>query len=286
MRVRVAFRWLRPALAAIVAVAAACGPRTGRVPESGAARRVVSLAPAFTEILFAVGAGDRVVGRTAWCDYPPAALEVPSVGDGMAPNVEAILARDPDLVVLYESSANTAAADRLADLGIRTIALPMDRLADVAGAARVLGAATGVGDRADARATAFLAALDSAQTVPTPDPRPRVLLLAWDAPPIVIGGGSFQNELVRLAGGENVFADLPQPSAQVTIETIAARKPDLVLLLDAGEASWAARPEWQVVDAVRERRFASVSGTQFARPTFRALEAVRALETALAAVRP
>lgn len=284
MRVRVAFPF-RPAVAAAAAVAAlACAPRADRAAAAAAAR-VVSLAPAFTEVLFAIGAGDRLVGRTAWCDYPPAARHVPSVGDGIAPNVEAILARRPDLVVLYASAANTAAAERLTGLGIRTLTLPMDRLAHVAEAARALGRATGRADTAAALAAAFTAAVDSARAAAPPADRPRVLLLAWDAPPIVIGGGSFQDELVRLAGGENVFADLPQASAQVTIETIAARNPDLVVLLDAGEASWAARPEWQVVRAVRARRFAAVRGTEFARPGFRALAAARALRAALDSVR-
>src|SRR6266540_105393 len=67
------------------------------------ARRIVSLLPSFTEILFAIGAGDRVVGRTKWCDYPPAALAVPSVGEGLPPNIEAVAARHPDLVVLYNA---------------------------------------------------------------------------------------------------------------------------------------------------------------------------------------
>jgi ABC-type Fe3+-hydroxamate transport system substrate-binding protein len=185
---------------------------------------------------------------------------------------------------VYASAANIAAAERLTDLGIRTLTLPMDRLAHVAQAARALGDVTGLADTAAAMAAAFTAAVDSARRVVPPDAPPRVLLLAWDAPPIVIGGGSFQNELVTLAGGENVFGDLTQPSAQVAIETIAAREPDLVVLLDAGDAAWAARPEWQVVRAVHERRFAAVQGTEFARPTFRALDAARRLRVALDAV--
>jgi ABC-type Fe3+-hydroxamate transport system substrate-binding protein len=112
----------------------------------------------------------------------------------------------------------------------------------------------------------------------------RLLLLAWDQPPVVIGGGSFQHELVTLAGGENVFGDVVQPSAQVTIETIAARDPDLVLLLDPQAApSWADRPEWRAVRAVRERRFVRVTGSAFSRPTLRALEAARALRAQLEA---
>src|SRR2546430_16017433 len=83
-----------------------------RVALAAPARRVVSLLPSFTELLFAIGAGDRLVGRTTWCDYPPAAVRVPSVGDGMPPNVEAVAARHPDLVVLYRSGPNVTAAQQ------------------------------------------------------------------------------------------------------------------------------------------------------------------------------
>ena len=81
------------------------------------ARRIVSLVPATTELLFAIGAGDAVVGRTQWCDYPEAALAVPSVGDGIGPNLELVVGRRPDLVLLY-ASADRGAAEQLARLGI------------------------------------------------------------------------------------------------------------------------------------------------------------------------
>src|SRR3989454_6235721 len=99
-----------------------------RVTLAAPARRVVSLLPSFTEILFAIGAGDRLVGRTTWCDYPPQALAVPSVGDGMPPSVEAVAARHPDLVVLYRSGPNVAAAEQLERLGIRTGPFGLNRL--------------------------------------------------------------------------------------------------------------------------------------------------------------
>jgi ABC-type Fe3+-hydroxamate transport system substrate-binding protein len=247
------------------------------------ATRVVSLSPAFTELLFAIGAGDVVVGRTDWCDFPPAARSVPSVGDGIAPNVEAILARRPDAVLVYASGANTAATAQLRAANIAVITLPMDVLDDVPAAARRLGQLTGRPTRADSLARTFAAALDSARAVAADGPVPRVMLLAWDQPPIVIGAGSFQHELVTLAGATNVFEDLPQPSGQVAIETIAARDPDAVLLLDAEAVpTWAARPEWRVVRAVREGLFLPVQGSEFARPSFRALDAVRMLRAAFA----
>lgn len=276
----------RAATAAILAAAAAgCAP-AGRVADRPA-RRVVSLAPSITELLFAIGAGDRVVGRTTWCDYPPEALAIESVGDGLHPNVEAIVARRPDLVLFYTSSSNAAAVERLRALGVATDTIRMDRLADVVTGARRFGRLTGTARRADSLAAAFAAALDSARAVPVPGPRARVVLLAWDAPPVVIGGGGFQHELVTLAGADNVFGDLARASGQVSIETIAARDPDLVVLLGetAPEPAWAARPEWRVVRAVREGRFVRLTGSEFARPTFRALGAVRDLRAAIGEAR-
>src|SRR5256885_264952 len=99
-----------------------------RVTLAAPARRVVSLLPSFTEMLFAIGAGDRLVGRTTWCDYPPQALAVPSVGDGMPPSVEAVAARHPDLVVLYRSGPNVAAAEQLERLRLRTVLFALNPL--------------------------------------------------------------------------------------------------------------------------------------------------------------
>lgn len=270
------------ALAACAAVAACGSSREAGRPASVPAARVVSLAPAFTELAFAIGAGDRLVGRTTWCDYPPAALAVPSVGDGIDPNLEAILARRPDAVLIYASPANEAKAARLEAMGVTVLTLAMDRLDDVPAAARRIGRLTGTEERADALASAFEAAVDSARDAADDTLPLRVAILAWDQPPIVIGAGSFQHELVTLAGAANVFADLPRPSGQVAIETIARRDPDALVLLDGtNDPAWASRPEWQVLAAVRDRRFVSVRGSEFARPGFRALAAVRALRAAL-----
>src|SRR5256886_10644322 len=117
-----------------VLVFAGCRP-SGR-PAVGPPQRVVSLLPSFTEILFAIGAGGRLVGRTTWCDYPPAALAVPSVGDGMPPNVEAVAARGPDLVVVYRSGPNVTAAQQLERLGVQTVLFDLNRLGELGPVAR------------------------------------------------------------------------------------------------------------------------------------------------------
>ena len=280
-------------LVALTATACARGERTSAAPPGPAvsddagrrvtlpapARRIVSLLPSFTEILFAIGAGDRLVGRTAWCDYPPAARAVPSVGDGIPPNVEAVAARRPDLVVLYRSGPNATAAQQLERLGIRTVLLDLNRLEELAPAARRLGVLT---DRR-AAADSLARAMDSLASEPPVPSTQSLAFVVWDNPPIVIGAGSYLDRLAGLAGARNVFHDIAAPSAQVSIETIAARNPDFIAVLSdtAAPPRYAGRPEWRVVPAVRRGRFLFLSGGLFGRPGPRAAEAVRELRRRL-----
>ncbi len=284
-----------------LAAALACRPADRSPPVSGLsgtddvgrtialaqpARRIVSLSPAVTELVFALGVGDRVVGRTTWCDYPPAARAVPSVGDGLTPNVEAIAARRPDLVVLYRSQLDETAAAQLTRLGLAAVVLRQDRLEDVARAARLLGRLTG-------RAAAGDLLADSVTRVlarPATPLRVRVAFVVWDSPPIVIGGGSYLDQLATLAGGEHVFHDIGAASATVALETIATRDPDVIVVLrdSAGPEppSFARRAEWRVIRAVREGRFVYLTGSLFGRPGPRAAAAAAHFRRLLEALPP
>lgn len=247
------------------------------------ARRIVSLAPSITELLFALGAGGHVVGRTTWCRYPPAALTVPVVGDGLNPDVEVVAAQRPDLVLLYRSSLTDVAATQLQAMGIPAVILRHDRLEDVSRTARLLGALTGTAAAGDSIARR-LDSLLAAGPTPGERPRPRVAFVVWDAPPIVIGGGSYLNQLTILAGGKNVFGDVAAASATVSLETIAARDPDWIAIIGdqaARPPAWAGRPEWQAVRAVRDGRFLYLPPTLFGQPSARAPLAVAALRRRL-----
>lgn len=249
------------------------------------ATRVVSLLPAFTELVFALGAGGTAVGRTTWCDWPPEAAMVPSVGDGLAPNVEAIVARRPDLVVMYRSGANGEAVARLRGLGIPVVQFRADGLGDLARAARAVGTLLGRPEAGEAYAAALADSLDSAR-VPTRREPLRALILVGDQPPIAIGPASYLSELLALAGGTNAFADLDGASAPVSLEAIAARDPDVVLVL--GETAPAAfrRPEWRAVRAIREGRVLPLAGSEWDRPGLRSSGAVRELGARLAELAP
>ena len=246
------------------------------------ARRIVSLLPSFTEILFAIGAGDRLVGRTTWCDYPPAVLDVPSVGDGMPPNVETVAARRPDLVVLYNSGPNVTAAKQLERIGIRTVLLDLNRLEDLGPATRMLGRLTGRQEQAESLASAMESLLH--QPPPTSTPSTTLAFVVWDNPPIIIGHGSYLDQLATQAGARNVFGDVAAPSAQVSLETIVARDPQWIAVLadSAAPPAFAKRREWRAVRAVRENHFLLLPGSLFGRPGPRSGQAIAQLRAMLA----
>jgi ABC-type Fe3+-hydroxamate transport system substrate-binding protein len=290
----------RTRLAALLAsiVLAACG---ARVPSTGAlvavddagdtvrlvrpAARIVSLIPATTELLFALGAGQQVVGRTHYCDYPAEAARVTDLGEGINPSLEAIVARQPDLVILYQSVTNRPTAQRLRQLGIEVLELRTDSLSTVPRLSRLLGRLTGHGREADSVSVVFARELAAATVTPR-GPRPSVFNLVWEQPPMTVGRGSFLNEVMERAGARNAFDDLGPSAAPISIEAVAARNPDVVLTVRAGAGDTAMsafvfRPEWQAVPAVRERRLIRIAGSEFNRPSPRAPLAVRELAALL-----
>ena len=266
---------------AIVALAAACqaAPRDAHTSSvrddfgapvdtaSARATRIVSLNPATTELLFAIGAGSAVVGRSDWDQWPPAARAVPAVGPGLRPNVEAVLARRPDLVVLYGSEDNRAAAERLGAAGVRVLALKVDRIEHVTRALRLLGALTGRSAQGDSAARVLTAQLDTVRSSTVRLDRPRVFWHIWSQPLITIGSGSYLHELLTIAGGENVYADLPAVSPPVTLEDVVRRDPDVVLAGPANAAIIRGDARWQALRAVREGRIAVVDTNLVARPS-------------------
>jgi len=214
-------------------------------------RRIVSLNPTTTEVLFAIGAGSRLVGRSMYDAFPESALAVPNLGAALRPNVEAIIGAKPDLVMLYASQDNRAAAERLRQAGIATAALRIDSIAQFERDTRLIGRITGDSVRANAVVDSVRATLDRVRAATRSLARPTVFFHTWDRPLITIGGGSFLNELVDIAGGRNVYGDLPGPSGIVTVEDVVRRNPDYVFASPITANNLRADPRWQAVPAVR-----------------------------------
>ena len=219
------------------------------------AARVVSLNPAATEAIFTIGADSLLVGRSRWDEYPKAVSRIAALGDGIRPNIEAVLAARPTLVVLYATAENRAAAEALARAGVRTIALRVDHIAQFHRLLAVLGRALGAEANARIVSDSVQATLDRVRALTASRPRPRVVWPAWESPLLVIGGGSYIDELLTIAGAENVFHDMDAPSPPVSIEEIAKRDPDHVITGATRGAKLSANPSWQAIRAVREERF-------------------------------
>jgi iron complex transport system substrate-binding protein len=238
----------------------------------GPASRVVSLSPAATEILFAVGCGSRLVLRDSWSDQPREARAVPAIS-GFSPSVEALLAARPDLVLL--SAAPPDLARGLAAGGVPWLVLVP---ADLGGVARdMIAVGLACGRRASGqRAAALLERQVSAvRRRVAGRPRPRVFyeMDAGGGRPWTVGRASFGHALIEAAGGINVFADAQVPWLQVSTEAIVTRDPEVVLLADTdgiedpqGLEAVLARPGWGVLRAVRSRRVYALDGDLVSRP--------------------
>ncbi len=244
-------------------------------------QRIISLDPATTAMLFAMGAGQRVVGRTRWDTYPPAVLAVPDMGDGLRPNVEVVLAAKPDLILLYASSDDRDAARRFRAAGVTTLSVRIDRLADFRRALGVLGlvlhdsaAADRVRDSVDASLARVRAA--TAGLVPVP------VIWEMDAAPFrVIGGGSFLNELLVIAGGRNLYADLQEPAPQVSLEDVMRRDPDAILTTTQGEHALRADPRWRAWLSLPQHRVVVPDTALVGMPSVRMGEAAAQLAALL-----
>jgi ABC-type Fe3+-hydroxamate transport system substrate-binding protein len=236
-------------------------------------QRIVSLNPATTDLLFAVHAGPRVVGRSKWDLYPDSARLVASLGDALRPSVEAVLGARPDLVILYASEDNRPAYTRLRDAGVGVVALRIDRIEQFDRAARLLGRLTGNEGAGAQVADSVQKTLSRVRESTRGLPRPRVFWRIWDAPLITIGRGSFLSQLVDIAGARNVYEDIPAPSQQVTFEDVVRRDPEFVLVGPEGGEVVSRDPAWRAIRAVREGRVRIVDTTLVGRPSVRLGEA-------------
>lgn len=248
------------------------------------ARRVVTLTPSLTELVWALGAGERVIAVSDYCDYPEAAKLRPRVGSFLSPAIERILALQPDLVLL--DGVQAEAATMLTQAGARAVAVPMQDLAQVRAAFTTVGEQ--LGDR-QPQAAALLGDLDrqismvSARVSSLP---PRKTMFVVDRQIgslrglVAAGPGSYLDELLRLSGGKNVFSDMGPRYAKVAAEAIVERQPEVILdAIHTDPAGAAARKEdWSAlkdVAAVRAGRVHILANRMFVTPGPRLGQALR-----------
>jgi len=268
------------AVAAVLGIAAcdSAPPSRGGRPD-----RIVVLAPSLTEVVYGLGEGDRVVGVCAQCDYPEAAARVPRVGGYLTPSVEVILGVRPDLVLVVPSPGNREAVRTLERAGVRVLVTADRTLDDLWGAIAAIADALGVPDRGRAMTARIQGDLEAVRTQVARLPPRRVLLVVGHRPLIVAGGGTLQDELLRIAGGVNVMADAGSAFPQVPLELVVARAPDVIL--DAAMGTEAGGQELfaslTTVPAVRDGRIVPLAPDQLFRAGPRVGEAAALLAEAL-----
>lgn len=263
----------------------------GETPGPGTrqAARIVSLAPSVTEILFALGAGDQVVGVTDWCDYPPEAAQKPKVGGHIDFSIERVVGLSPDLV-FGAHGIPLEHLHRLRSLGFRVLAEnPADFNETMAQILRV-GSLVGRQEAARGIVAGMLRDIDAVTRRVEGRPRPRVMYGSWEAPVFVAGPDNFIDEAIRLAGGTNIAADAGTPwPVGYSIERIVGHDPEIIVRgyypatgVSMGEkarsiADLQADPVWGRITAVRTGRVYWIDENLLVRPGPRLTQGLKEL---------
>jgi iron complex transport system substrate-binding protein len=287
--------------AALAALLGACGQPAASTadarPRAAApARRIVSIVPAVTEMLFAMGAGPRVVAVSSYDNWPPEVRPLTRVGALLDPDIERILRLHPDLVVVYGTQSELRA--KLDRAGIATFPYLLGGLDNLMATIRQLGPRVGMTSEADQVADALQARFDVIRARVAGRPRPRTLLVFGHEPGTLraidaSGGVGFLNDIVTLAGGDNVFGAEKHESLRVGTESILDAAPEVIIDLHYGHplspkqidrerAAWKTLP---ALPAVRMGRVAMLVGDQFVVPGPRLADAAEAIADVIHPVR-
>ena len=204
------------------------------------AKRIITLAPHATELLYAAGAGDRLIGTVDYSDFPPAAKKIPRVGSYDRFDLEAISALKPDLIIAWETGNPAAQVDKLKALGLTVYVTQPNRMEDVAGQLERFGRLAGTEATADAAAAQFRQRLETLRRNNSGKPKIRVFYQIWITPLMTVGGPQIITSAIQLCGGENVFGHLTQMAPTVSVEAVLAADPEAIVATGMGDA----RPEW------------------------------------------
>lgn len=241
------------------------------------ARRIISLAPHVTELIYAVGAGAQLVGADSASDFPAAVANLPRIGDYSRVNFERVAGLNPDLAIGWTSGNRAADIDKLRQMGIPVLLTDAHRLTDVARLLRLIGSVTAHPAAGEAAARAFEADLGKLRAHHRSTPIRRVFYQVWDKPLMTVGGHHWISDAITLCGGRNVFADLNAASPVVSLEAVVARKPEMII---GGSDAPDMRPMWRRfsrLPAVQRNAIFRIDADALHRPSPRLLDGVRAL---------
>jgi iron complex transport system substrate-binding protein len=244
------------------------------------AQRIISLAPHISENLFAAGAGDRLVGAVDYSDFPEAANRVARVGGYSRPDLEAILALKPDLVLTWQSGNSAAVVAKLKALGLTVHQSQPDRLDDIPTNIETLGRMAGTEAIANTAASQFRQRLGTLRSRYAGRPRVSVFYQVWHQPLLTAGGTQIISDVITLCGGANIFAHLPEKAPAVSTEAVIAANPEAIVASGMGRDAPVGLERWRTwtrIQAVARNNLFFVPSDLMQRPTPRLLDGAEML---------
>lgn len=261
--------------------------RGKRITLAAPAQRIVALAPHLAELAFDAGAGRRLVGVARFSDFPPAARDIPRVGDAAQVDAERIVALKPDLILAWKSGNRPGDVGRLEGIGYPVYTSEPARLSDVPRLLRAIGALAGTSASAEKAAAEFEQQITVLRKRYASAGRVRVFYEIWRKPLLTVNGAHLISDVIALCGGENVFADLRPLTPNVTLEALIAAKPDVILGGTRPGGDEAYTREWraQAMEPLRTLPVFYVDPDLMQRPTPRILQGAEAICAHLEKVR-
>jgi len=255
---------------------------------NGPANRVISLAPNLTELMYAIGAGDRLVAVSDYSDFPPAAKKLPRIGNAVSMDIERIVALKPDLVLTWKTGTPNATQEYLRQLKLPVFELEFQRIGEIANGAEILGQLTGLGTRAKTVSTRFRHQLAELKATFKNRAPVTVFYQMWNQPLMTANGDHFISDLIRLCGGRNVFGDLRSLVSAIDIETVIARSPEAIVAASGRKQRqrWLEQwSNWKTIPAVKNNKIFFISPDLLSRPSTRILQGAEILCRDLQSVR-
>jgi iron complex transport system substrate-binding protein len=225
---------------------------------AGQPERIVSLAPNVTEMLYALGLGDKIVGVTNFCDHPAEARKKPKMGGMIDPSLEAVLSARPDIVIMTTDGNPEGFEERLNKRGIKTYVLYGRRLSELSRDIVLLGRALGVGDKAESLATEIKKSLNAIRSDAARSAKGKSVLFVISPEPLIVAGpGTLIDDAIKLLGWNNMASDSKTNYPKFSIEEVVRRSPDAIIIGMAANMDTHSRnllKRLQMVDAVRKGR--------------------------------
>ena len=244
------------------------------------AEKIISLAPALTELLFSIEAGNRIQGVVEFSDFPPAALSIPVVGRHDRLDMERIIEIDPDLIIAWVTGNPRGSVARLKEMGYSVFMAETQALEDIPALIEKLGRLTAEEEIAQSVANDFRNQYQSLQSMYGTKPAKSTFYQIWNAPLISVGGDELINDIIELCGGANIFADIQQKAPKVSEESVLNRDPEIIVAsgADNQRPAWLDDwKQWNGLTAVTEGNLFFVPPDLVMRPTLRALQGAEML---------